>query len=145
MLHSPGLATEVFLLYALLERQSIYKKRHGPKKSMRHFQTPVVFDGANKMDLVTQLFSADHSRRHNVGIQITTTHHGKFDILEPKESLFSERIGYVSSGTDRFSPQSGCFLVINNVIGRVNADFPRNPSKARQTPYEIAFHKWAQK
>ena len=154
MLLSPGLATEVFLLYALRERQSI-KRKWWWKNLSRHFQVPAIFDERDKIDLVSQLFSDDHTERHNVGVQVTTTLH-ESRVLREKERIFSEIEREPSNKSDRFTPQSGCFLIINDAIGRVNSSqhlyefgIKRNPKDGEKpkktTPYSKAFWAWGSK
>ncbi len=154
MLLSPGLSTEVFLLYALRERQS-FKRKWWWVSSSRHFQVPAIFDERDKIDLVSQLFSDDHKDRHNVGVQVTTTHQ-ESRVLREKERIFAEIDREPSNKPDRFTPQSGCFLIINDAIGRVNSSqhlhefgIKRNTKDGEKpkktTPYSKAFSAWASK
>ncbi len=154
MLLSPGLAAEVFLLYALRESQSIQRKWWW-KSLSRHFQVPAIFDERDKIDLVSQLFSDDHRQRHNVGVQVTTTHHESRALWE-KECIFSKIERDSSIKRDRFTPQSWCFLIINDAIGRVNSSryihefeinytYPEGEKPRKMTPYSKAFSAWASK
>jgi hypothetical protein len=53
-------------------------------------------------------------------VQVTTTHHNSRS-LEEKEKVFAKIERTPEYKEDRFTPQSGCFVVINDAIGRVNA------------------------
>ena len=152
MLICPWLATEVFLLYSLWDLQSARRKKSA-QISSRHFQAPRVFDDHEKIDLVTQLFSDDHSVRHNIGVQVTTVPHGNMNHAI-KEYEFSKIHRDPKPKQDRFTPQSGCFLIINDAIGKVNSyqhfqepikkkgtRFEETPIRA--TPYTKAFRAWA--
>ena len=82
-------------------------------------------------------------------MQVTTTLH-ESRVLREKERIFSEIEREPSNKSDRFTPQSGCFLIINDAIGRVNSSqylyefgIKRNPKDGEKpkktTPYSKAF------
>ena len=88
-------------------------------------------------------------------MQVTTTLH-ESRVLREKERIFSEIEREPSNKSDRFTPQSGCFLIINDAIGRVNSSqylyefgIKRNPKDGENskkiTPYSKAFWAWASK